>query len=148
MGTAFGHAYRDRPEIRIYNELFRGSSLPGLRKMLAFTTVHEIGHRQLFTDPELQRAWREHYFQRGGQKEYKGWCGYAAGSYDEGYGVGIGTFAVAPRLLRKKAPRTYAFFAERFGADAFKGLRGGPLERWAIQLTYGLGDLLSGQNAR
>lgn len=147
MGTVFGNAYFDRPEIRLYSELFRGSRLPGLRKMLAFTTVHEIGHQELARDAALQRDWRAHY-ESVGRSEYASWCGYAAGSEHEGYGVGIGTFAVAPKLLRSKAPRTYKFFVERFGADAFRDLRGGPTERWAIQLTYGLGDLLTRRAGR
>jgi hypothetical protein len=144
MGTVFGNAYYDRPEIRLYNELLHGSRLPGLRRMLAFTTVHEIGHEQLQGSPELQAAWTRHFLQGGGREEYSTWCGYAAGSVHEGYGVGIGTFAVAPELLRKKAPRTYQFFVQRFGADAFKALRGGVTERLAIQLVYKLSDLSAG----
>jgi hypothetical protein len=144
VGTTFGNAYYDRPEIRLYNELLHGSRLPGLRRLLAFTTVHEIGHEQLQGSPELQAAWTRHFLQGGGKQEYSGWCGYAAGSAHEGYGVGIGCFAVAPELLRDKAPRTYQFFVDRFGADAFKALRGGVTERVAIQLVYRLSDLSAG----
>lgn len=155
VGSVFGNAYRQRPEIRLYNELLKGSRFPGLKGMLTFTTVHEIAHVVLFKDAKLRAAWNDFYFNKGGQEEFKKWCGYAVGSEDEGWGVGVGTLAAAPELLIDKAPLTHGFLAAHFGETgmaAFAKLRGQlerPIfknwtERMAIQAVYGLNDLIGG----
>jgi hypothetical protein len=145
MSPAFGTAFPDRREVRIYNELFRGSSLPGLRGMVAYTIVHEIGHLYRVKNPAMTQAWSRQYAQVS-QREYGPWCTYAAATEQEGFSVGLAVFAVAPQLLKQKAPQTYTFFVERFGKDAFKELRGGVSERLAIEATYRLSDWLAAQS--
>lgn len=137
VGAAFGTAYYDHDEVRLYNELFKGSRIPGLKGMLAYTTIHEIGHHHLYSSAEVHHDWKTFFEQTGREEAF---CDYQRNSIDECYAVALGTYAVAPSLLRDRSPETYRYFRERFG-DSLKKFKGGPIERLAIELTYKLGDL-------
>lgn len=119
-GTSFGTAHFAEHEVRLYNELFMLSRLPGLGQLTAYTVIHEIGHQQLEHDVNLKKEWLP-FFRHAGRAD--AFCEYAASRAHEGYAVGLGIYAVAPRTLAAKSPRTYAFFRALFGTslDSFHG---------------------------
>jgi len=136
MGAAFGTAYYGSREIRLYSELFTGSKLPGFEKMLAYTTIHEIGHHALRGDPAMFARWSA-FYEATGRAEAPN--GYAGGSVDEGFGVALGMYGVAPDTLKQKSPQTYAFFRAEYGGG-LAAYRGRGLEPKVIELVYGLQD--------
>lgn len=135
VGGTFGIANYAGHEVRLFNELLHGSRLPLLGNMLAFTTVHEIGHHLFKSDAAIARAFSELYARAGRDEQpYR----YTRGSVDEAFGVGIGMFAIAPEKLKEVAPETFRFFQQRFGAE-FSAFQGSALDGSVIDLVYRLG---------
>lgn len=133
LGASFGTAYFVSKEVRLYSELFTGSRLPGLHQMAAYTTIHEIGHHAVRGDPKLFARWNAFYEQTGRAEAPNP---YAKSNLDEGFGVAIGMYAVAPELLAKRSPQTFAFMKKEYG-DSLETYRGKGLEAAAIELVYG-----------
>lgn len=133
VGTEFGSAHFDSREVRLYDELFLGSKIPGLDAMVAYTTIHEVGHHLLRSDQELRKHFMDLYFFQGGRDDMP--YDYGKNDAEEAFAVSLGMYAVAPDKLRKVAPKHHRFFEDRFG-ESLAQYRGQGLESWAIDLIY------------